>query len=100
MSDLSWPSCVLADGIQLISGRHIQASGCNTDGFGMPYLTGPEDFPYAVPPSRYYEIKYHAIGKIISASCYVIGMVHAVLLRRATGKRKRLRVFHHDAIFQ
>ena len=28
---------------------------------------------YAIPPSRYYEIKYHIIGRIISASCYVIG---------------------------
>ena len=46
MSEAAWPSCVLGEGIQLISGRHIQASGCNTDGFGMPYLTGPEDFPY------------------------------------------------------
>lgn len=28
---------------------------------------------YGVPPSRYYEIKFHIIGRIISASCYVIG---------------------------
>lgn len=28
---------------------------------------------YAIPPSRYHEIKYHIIDKIISASCYVIG---------------------------
>lgn len=28
---------------------------------------------YNVPVSRYYEIKMHVIGKIISASCYVIG---------------------------
>ena len=28
---------------------------------------------HAIPPSRYYEIKYHVIGKIISCSCYVIG---------------------------
>ncbi len=28
---------------------------------------------HAIPPSRYYEIKYHIIGRIISASCYVIG---------------------------
>ena len=27
---------------------------------------------YAIPPSRYNEIKYHIIGRIISASCYVI----------------------------
>jgi len=28
---------------------------------------------YDISPSRYYEIKYHIIGRIISASCYVIG---------------------------
>lgn len=28
---------------------------------------------YDIFPSRYYEIKYHIIGRIISASCYVIG---------------------------
>jgi hypothetical protein len=28
---------------------------------------------YEIQPSRYYEFKYHIIGRIISASCYVIG---------------------------
>lgn len=28
---------------------------------------------YDISPSRYFEIKYHIIGRIISASCYVIG---------------------------
>jgi hypothetical protein len=28
---------------------------------------------YDVPVSRYFEIKYHVIGRVISASCYVIG---------------------------
>ncbi len=28
---------------------------------------------YGVPISRYYEFKFHVIGKVISASCYVIG---------------------------
>jgi len=28
---------------------------------------------YDIPISRYYEIKYHVIGRIISMSCYVIG---------------------------
>lgn len=28
---------------------------------------------YAIPPSRYFELKYHLVGRIISASCYVIG---------------------------
>ena len=28
---------------------------------------------HAIQPSRYYEIKYYIIGRIISCSCYVIG---------------------------
>ena len=28
---------------------------------------------YDISPSRYYEIKYHILGRIISCSCYVIG---------------------------
>ena len=28
---------------------------------------------YEIPVSRWYEIKYHVIGKAISGSCYVIG---------------------------
>jgi rubrerythrin len=28
---------------------------------------------YDVLPSKYYELRFHVIGKIISASCYVIG---------------------------
>ncbi len=28
---------------------------------------------YDISPSRYFETKYHVIGRIISASCYVIG---------------------------
>lgn len=28
---------------------------------------------YAIPVSKYYEIKFHIIGKIISGSCFVIG---------------------------
>jgi rubrerythrin len=28
---------------------------------------------YGIQPSRYNEIKYHVIGRILSASCYVIG---------------------------
>ncbi len=28
---------------------------------------------YDISPSRYFEIKYHILGRIISASCYVIG---------------------------
>ncbi len=28
---------------------------------------------YKIPISRYFEIKYHVLGRIISASCYLIG---------------------------
>jgi len=28
---------------------------------------------YEIPISRYYEIRFHIVGKLISASCYVIG---------------------------
>jgi hypothetical protein len=28
---------------------------------------------YEIPISRYYEVRFHIVGKIISASCYVIG---------------------------
>ena len=28
---------------------------------------------FNIPVSKYYELKFHIIGKIISASCYVIG---------------------------
>lgn len=29
--------------------------------------------PYRIQPSRYNEIKYHIIGRVLSASCHVIG---------------------------
>ncbi len=28
---------------------------------------------YGVPVSRYYEVRFHIVGKVISGSCYVIG---------------------------
>lgn len=28
---------------------------------------------YGIAPSRWYEVRFHVIGKVISASCYVIG---------------------------
>lgn len=34
----------LGNYIQLISGQHIDAINCNTESFGIPYLTGPADF--------------------------------------------------------
>ena len=35
----------LAEGISLLSGRHVLAEHCNSNGRGTPYLTGPADFP-------------------------------------------------------
>lgn len=40
-----WEQSVLSQGIELISGQHIEASRCNDYGLGSPYLTGPADFP-------------------------------------------------------
>ncbi|SDX41477.1 restriction endonuclease subunit S [Paenibacillus sp. PDC88] len=39
-----WKKVKLQKIIQLISGQHIDASDYNTDGVGVPYLTGPSDF--------------------------------------------------------
>jgi type I restriction enzyme S subunit len=36
---------VLGDGISLLSGHHVLAQHCNSQGDGVPYLTGPADFP-------------------------------------------------------
>lgn len=41
---LDWKQSTLASVIDLISGQHIQVNDCNTDGRGVPYLTGPADF--------------------------------------------------------
>ncbi len=35
-----------ADVVTLISGQHVEAADCNKAGVGVPYLTGPSDFPY------------------------------------------------------
>jgi type I restriction enzyme S subunit len=40
-----WDACVLGDGINLVSGQHVLTQHCNTRGDGVPYLTGPADFP-------------------------------------------------------
>ena len=39
-----WIPCVLGEDIVLLSGHHILAQHCNTNGDGVPYLTGPADF--------------------------------------------------------
>ncbi len=40
-----WEAKSLHEGVQLLSGYHILAKDCNTDGKGVPYITGPADFP-------------------------------------------------------
>ena len=40
-----WQVQSLREGIGLLSGNHVFAQYCNTKGEGMPYLTGPADFP-------------------------------------------------------
>lgn len=40
-----WNPYALGKGISLLSGHHILAEHCNTRGDGVPYLTGPADFP-------------------------------------------------------
>lgn len=40
-----WMPQRLGDGICLSSGHHVLAQYCNTTGEGVPYLTGPADFP-------------------------------------------------------
>jgi type I restriction enzyme, S subunit len=39
-----WEVEKLGDGIKLLSGHHVIARYCNTEGIGIPYLTGPADF--------------------------------------------------------
>ncbi|MFQ2788791.1 restriction endonuclease subunit S [Aeromonas caviae] len=40
-----WTRGVFEDGIELISGQHVEAEYVNNSGVGKPYLTGPADFP-------------------------------------------------------
>jgi type I restriction enzyme, S subunit len=40
-----WSAPQLREDVQLLSGQHVLAQYCNTDGRGVPYLTGPSDFP-------------------------------------------------------
>ncbi|QSH59229.1 restriction endonuclease subunit S [Photobacterium damselae subsp. damselae] len=40
-----WNLGLFGDGIELISGQHVEAKFVNTVGNGKPYLTGPADFP-------------------------------------------------------
>ncbi|MBP7410155.1 restriction endonuclease subunit S [Methanoculleus sp. 10] len=40
-----WEAIPLCEDISLLSGHHVLARHCNTHGDGVPYLTGPADFP-------------------------------------------------------
>ncbi|MCF7642397.1 restriction endonuclease subunit S [Acinetobacter johnsonii] len=40
-----WKKGLLDEGIELISGQHVEANCVNNLGVGSPYLTGPADFP-------------------------------------------------------
>lgn len=40
-----WKKGLLDEGIDLISGQHVEANCVNNLGIGIPYLTGPADFP-------------------------------------------------------
>jgi type I restriction enzyme S subunit len=40
-----WQKGLFKEGIELISGQHVEADLVNTVGIGHPYLTGPADFP-------------------------------------------------------
>lgn len=42
---IGWATPRLRDGIELLSGHHVLAQFCNTEGRGVPYITGPADFP-------------------------------------------------------
>ena len=43
-----WETHPLGVGVRLLSGQHVLARHCNTDGDGTPYITGPADFPEGV----------------------------------------------------
>ena len=43
-----WDVRPLGEGIGLLSGQHVLAQYCNTEGRGKPYLTGPADFAHGV----------------------------------------------------
>lgn len=44
MMPKGWTTGIFGDGIELISGQHVDAKNVNSLGQGKPYLTGPADF--------------------------------------------------------
>jgi type I restriction enzyme, S subunit len=45
----TWVACRLGEVVHLISGQHLTAHEQNTNGEGVPYLTGPSDFGATAP---------------------------------------------------
>jgi type I restriction enzyme S subunit len=43
-----WEVLVLGEGVSLLPGHHVLAQHCNSRGDGVPYLTGPADFPNGI----------------------------------------------------
>jgi len=43
-----WEVKLLGDGVSLLSGHHVLVQLCNLRGDGVPYLTGPADFPNGI----------------------------------------------------
>jgi type I restriction enzyme S subunit len=52
-----WEVRRLSEGIKLLSGHHVLAQYCNTDGYGVPYITGPADFPKGIIQHTKYTTK-------------------------------------------
>ena len=53
---IEWNNGILESVIDLISGQHLLANEHNTEGKGIPYLTGPSDFGKRSPvPTRWTE---------------------------------------------
>jgi type I restriction enzyme, S subunit len=56
-----WVVRRLDEGIKLMSGHHVLAQYCNTDGDGVAYITGPADFPDGVIQHSKYTARPGAI---------------------------------------
>ncbi|SFM02302.1 type I restriction enzyme, S subunit [Nitrosomonas nitrosa] len=52
-----WEVNKLEKDISLISGHHVLARYCNSNGEGLPYITGPADFPNGVIQHSKFTIK-------------------------------------------
>lgn len=60
---VGWKKAKLGDVIELISGQHIASSDYNIEGNGIPYLTGPADFPVGKIITTKYTKKPKAVCK-------------------------------------